>query len=84
MLHARLGVLATLLTLMVMVAVRQVVRTGYVAPFVRIGELPVSSQWSVIGLFLVLFVAGLAVLYLMLLRVYQSPAGHVASAAKRG
>jgi len=64
--HARLGVAATLLTLVVMVAVRQLVRTAYVSPFVRLSDLPVRSQWSVIGLFLVLFVAGLITVYAML------------------
>ena len=35
-LHARLAVLTTLLTLVVMVALRQVVRTAYVSPFLRL------------------------------------------------
>ncbi len=66
LLHARLGVAATLLTLVAMVVLRQLVRTSYVAPFVRLSDLPVRSQWSVIALFLVLFVAGLATVYAML------------------
>jgi len=66
LLHARLGIAATLLTLVVMVSIRQLVRTAYVGSFVRLGDLPVSSQWSVIALFLVLFVAGLAAVYAML------------------
>jgi hypothetical protein len=66
LLHARLGIATTLLTLVVMVSIRQVVRTAYVAPFVRLSELPVRSQWSVIAMFLVLFVAGLATVYAML------------------
>ncbi len=82
LLHARLAILATLLTLIVMVAVRQIVRTGYVAPYVHLDQLAVRSQWSVIGLFLVLFVAGLGVLYLMVLKVYQNPAGHVPASTK--
>ncbi len=81
LLHARLGVAATLLTLVVMVAVRQIVRTGYVAPFARIQELPASPQWSVIGLFLFLFVAGLVVLYLMLMKVYRGRNVHANTAA---
>jgi len=64
--HARLGIGATLLTLVVMVVIRQLVRNSYVGPFVHLRELPVSSQWSVIALFLVLFVAGLAAVYAML------------------
>ena len=82
LLHARLGILATLLTLIVMVAVRQIVRVGYVAPYVHLDQLAVSSQWSVIGLFLVLFAAGLAVLYVILMRVYQGPATRVPASAK--
>jgi len=66
LLHARLGITTTLLTLVVMVVIRQLVRTAYVSPFVHLGDLPVRSQWSVIGLFLVLFVAGLATVYAML------------------
>ncbi len=64
--HARLGVAATLLTLVVMVVLRQLIRTSYVSSFVHLNDLPMRSQWSVIGLFLVLFVAGLATVYAML------------------
>lgn len=66
LLHARLAVVTTLLTLLVMVALRQVVRGVYLDPFVHLRDLPVSSQWSVIAIFLLLFVAGLAALYVML------------------
>ncbi len=66
LLHFRLAVVTTLLTLIVMVALRQVVRTAYVSPFMRLGELPARPQWSVIAIFLLLFVAGLATLYAML------------------
>jgi hypothetical protein len=66
LIHARLGIGATLLTLVVMVIVRQQVRTSYLAPFLHLSDLPVRSQWSVIALFFVLFVAGLATVYAML------------------
>ncbi|HZD32200.1 MAG TPA: hypothetical protein VE779_11120, partial [Candidatus Angelobacter sp.] len=46
-LHARLAVVTTLLTMIVMVVLRQVVRTAYVDPFLRLRELPVQPQWSV-------------------------------------
>jgi hypothetical protein len=64
--HARLGIAATLLTLAVMVLIRQLVRNAYVAPFVHLSDLPVRSQWSVIFLFLALFVGGLVTVYAML------------------
>ena len=64
--HGRLGVAATVLTLVVMVVIRQLVRNAYVSPFVHLHELPVNSQWSVIGLFLALFVGGLITVYAML------------------
>ncbi len=70
LLHARLAVVTTLLTLVVMVALRQVVRNAYVAPYVQLNALPVKPQWDVIGLFLVLFVAGLATVFFMLKKVW--------------
>lgn len=84
LLHARLGVAATLLTLVVMVGIRQMVRTAYVSPFVHLSELPVRSQWSVIALFLVLFVAGLATVYAMLRWWASKPADAVAGRAAAG
>jgi len=68
-LHARLAVITTLLTLVVMVVIRQIVRSAYVAPFAQLDTLRVQPQWSVILLFVILFVAGLATLYLMLRQV---------------
>lgn len=70
LLHARLAVVTTLLTLVVMVAIRQVVRSAYVAPYVQLSALPVKSQWDVIGLFLLLFAGGLATLFLMLRKLW--------------
>ena len=74
LLHARLAVFATALTMIDMVVVRHLVRSEYVNPFLRITELPTLSQWSVIGLFVALFVAGLATLGWMLKKTF----GHAA------
>jgi hypothetical protein len=70
LLHARLAIGTTLLTLIVMIALRQVVRSAYVAPYLRIQDYRVNSQWSVIGIFLVLFVLGLATVYVMVKSVW--------------
>ncbi len=80
-LHARLAVATTLLTMIVMVALRQVVRAAYLRPYVSIREMRASPQWSVIGLFLLLFVAGLITVYWMLGRTLTST--HTARAASQ-
>jgi hypothetical protein len=49
-----------------MVSLRQVVRVAYLDKYVQLRDLPVQSQWSVISVFLVLFVAGLVTVYAML------------------
>lgn len=71
-LHARLAIAATLLTLLVMVAIRQVLRTAYVSSFVKLRDLPANPQWSVIALFLLLFVGGLITVYAMLKKMGPS------------
>jgi hypothetical protein len=81
LLHARLAVITTLLTLVVMVAVRQIVRSAYVAPYVQLSALPVKSQWSVIGLFLVLFVGGLATLFLLLKKLWAGKPAKLSTAS---
>ena len=73
-LHSRLAVVTILLTLAVMVAIRQVARTAYVASFVQLSALPVKPQWGVIALFVVLFVAGLATLFWMLKKFWAGQA----------
>jgi hypothetical protein len=83
LLHARLAMITTLLTLIDMVCVRQIVRAEYVAPFLRIGELPASPQWSVIALFLGLFVAGLGTVYVMLRKLSKGSISAVAARAGR-
>ena len=78
LLHARLATVTTLLTLILMVAIRQVVRGVYLESFVHLRDLPVSAQWSVIGLFVLLFVAGLATLYIMLKKLWSAEGVHSA------
>lgn len=85
LLHARLAIVTTLLTLLVMVAVRQVVRSAYVDPYLRIHDFPVSTQWSVVGLFLLLFIAGLITVYAMLRRVWAGGgSARLSGAASKG
>ena len=54
------------LTLLGMVLLRDVVRGLYLAPFIRIRELPVRAQIDLLLLFLVVFVLGLATVAWML------------------
>lgn len=82
LLHTRLAIVTTLLTVIVMVAVRQIVRSAYLQPFAHVDELAVSPQWSVIALFLMLFVGGLAAVYWMLRRVCESPRVSCATTAQ--
>jgi hypothetical protein len=72
LLHARLAVVMTLLTVLDMVGLRQLVRHAFVAPFASPGSLPAQPQWGVIAVFLVVFAAGLATLYGMVKRVLMS------------
>ncbi len=74
LLHASLAAATTVLTLIDMIVVRQLVRSEYVSPFLRISELPAASQWSVIGLFVVLFLAGLITLGWMLRKTFGQAA----------
>ncbi len=66
---AVIGIGAAVATVAVMVGIRDIVRNAYLAPYFNLGQLKVAPQWSVIGLFLVTFVAGLGVLFWMLLAV---------------
>ncbi len=79
-LHARLAIATIIGAMAVMVLLRQAVRTAYVGSFLRVNDLPVRSQWSVIGLFLLLFLAGLATVYAMLARVSRSQRAQADSA----
>jgi len=82
-LHARLAIAATLLTFVVMVSLRQVLRTIYVAAFAGLRNLPVAPQWSVIGLFLLVFVAGLVTVYVMLKKIRPSQGQSALGASAR-
>lgn len=55
-----------LLLLMVMVLIRDLVRTTYLAPYFTLEDLQVKAEYSPMIFFLVLFVAGLALVGYML------------------
>ena len=63
-----IGVSCGLLTVAVMVVMRDLLRT-LCSPYFSSNQLAVAPQWGIIGLFVVLFVAGLATLYYMLRKV---------------
>ncbi|MGD0214123.1 MAG: hypothetical protein ABSB87_12890 [Terriglobales bacterium] len=64
-----IGVACGLLTVAVMVVMRDVLRNLALAPYFNPNQLPVAPQWAIIALFLFLFVGGLATLYYMLRKV---------------
>ena len=64
-----IGVSCGVLTVAVMVVMRDLLRNLALAPYFSPNQLPVAPQWSIIVLFVVLFVAGLATLYYMLRKV---------------
>jgi len=64
-----IGVSCGVLTVAAMVIMRDVLRNLALAPNFSPNQLPVAPQWSIIVLFVVLFVAGLATLYYMLHKV---------------
>lgn len=64
-----IGVSCGLLTVAAMVVMRDVLRNLTLAPYFSPTHLPVASQWGVIVLFVLLFVAGLGTLYYMLRKV---------------
>jgi hypothetical protein len=66
------GAMASLLaTLLAMIPLRDMVRSLYLAPYVRPHEFPARTQGDVLAIFLVLFVAGLATVGWMILRVVR-------------
>ena len=64
-----IGVSCGLLTVAVMVVMRDLLRNFALAPYFSPNQLAISPQWAIIGLFVVLFVSGLAALYYMLRKV---------------
>ncbi len=77
-----IGVSCGLLTVAVMVVMRDVLRNLALAPVFSPNQLAVTPQWSIIALFVVLFVAGLATLYYMLRKVAIATRMQVATAQK--
>ena len=72
---AIIGIVSGFLAAAVMVYVRDMVRSEYLKPYFDPATLKVAPQWSVIAIFLVLFVGGLATLWWMLAKL---------SAARKG
>ena len=65
-----------------MVVMRDVLRNLTLAPYFSPSQLPVAPQWSIISLFVVIFVAGLATLYYMLRKVAIATRMQVPAAQK--
>lgn len=79
-----IGVSTGVLTVAAMVVMRDLLRNLSLAPHFSPDQLPVASQWGVIAIFLVLFVAGLATLYYMLYKVVSAGRMKVSAAQKLG
>jgi hypothetical protein len=62
------------LTVVLMVLLRQRVRTLWLAPYFRYEALPVSPQWGAILLFVALLLTGISLVGWMLWRFFQQPA----------
>jgi hypothetical protein len=77
-----IGISCGLLTLAVMVVMRDVLRNLALAPYFSPSQLPVAPQWGIIGLFVLLFLAGLATLYYMLRQVAIATRMRVAASQK--
>ena len=78
-----IGVSCGVLTVAVMVVMRDQLRNLSLASYFSPYQLPVASQWSIIAIFVVLFVAGLATLYFMLHKVATATRMKVAGAHQR-
>ncbi len=77
-----IGVSCGLLTVAVMVVMRDVLRNLALAPCFSPSQLPVAPQWGIILLFVLLFIAGLGTLYYMLRKVAIATRMQVAAAQK--
>ena len=77
-----IGISCGLLTVAAMVIMRDVLRNLALAPHFSPNQLPVAPQWSIILLFVFLFLAGLATLYYMLRKVAIATRMQVAAAQK--
>jgi hypothetical protein len=78
-----IGVTCGMLTVATMVVMRDVLRNVSLAPYFSPYQLPVASQWSIIAIFVALFVTGLATLYFMLHKVATATRMKVAGAHQR-
>lgn len=63
--RVRAAGLATLLTIVFMVVVREVVRVQYLAPSFSVAELPVAPQYSPLLVFLLFFCGGIGLVWYM-------------------
>ncbi|MGA2905671.1 MAG: hypothetical protein ABSD98_17745 [Candidatus Korobacteraceae bacterium] len=77
-----IGVSCGMLTVAAMVVMRDLLRNLSLAPHFSPNQLPVAPQWSIIVLFVLLFVAGLGTLYYMLRKVAIATTMQVAAARK--
>jgi hypothetical protein len=75
-----IGIGSGVATVAVMVVIRDILRNAYLAPYFSLGQLKVAPQWGVIEIFVVLFVAGLGVLFWMLRAVAKGNAPDVSAA----
>jgi hypothetical protein len=80
LIHA--GFAMVLVTVALMVVMRDMVRTAYLNPYFQLSRLQVSPQVSVIFAFLLTFAGGVATLIWMLRKVAQGRSRHSAAAAK--
>ncbi|HSB82237.1 MAG TPA: hypothetical protein VLM91_25970, partial [Candidatus Methylomirabilis sp.] len=61
------------LTVVLMVLLRQRVRTLWLLPHFRYEALPIASQWGAILLFLILLLIGISLVAWMLWRFFRQP-----------
>jgi hypothetical protein len=80
MIHAGFGMV--LITVALMVVMRDMVRTAYLQPYFQLSRLQVSPQTGIIIVFLLTFAGGLATLVWMLRKVAQGRSQHAAASAK--
>ena len=80
LIHAGFGMV--LITVALMVVMRDMVRTAYLQPYFQLSRLQVSPQTGIIIVFLLTFVGGLATLVWMLRKVAQGRSHHAAASAK--
>ena len=67
--------IVTLIVIACMIGLRDILRDAYLKPYFQPGQFAVQTQWSVLPLFLVLFLAGVGLWFVMLKRygLFASP-----------